>query len=203
MSDRLIIFTRYPEPGKSKTRLISALGAEGAAKLQQQMTEHTITIARQLLGDSSISIAVYFAGGNKNLIQDWLGNDLLYCPQLEKDLGSRMQAAFADAFNEGFQRVVTIGIDCPQLDKVLLLEAFESLEKNDLVLGPATDGGYYLIGLQQIIPQLFIGINWGTSEVLAMTQNIVNELHLNCYYLPILSDIDRPEDLPLWQLRCQ
>lgn len=194
MKECLIIFTRYPEPGTTKTRLIPALGAEGAAKLQQQMTEQKLAEALQLQSSYPILIEVHFTGGNQQLMQDWLGN-IIYKQQSEGDIGCRMAAAFQSAFEAGINRVVLIGIDCPDLNAALMAEAFQALKTHDLVLGPAQDGGYYLIGLNQLNSELFIGISWSTAKVLQQTQNIAQKLQLSVSYLPILSDIDRPEDL--------
>ncbi|MGK7875641.1 MAG: TIGR04282 family arsenosugar biosynthesis glycosyltransferase [Xenococcaceae cyanobacterium] len=197
--ERLIIFTRYPEPGTTKTRMIPALGAEGAAKLQRQMTEHTLMQGRKLQGDRSLSVEVHFAGGNQQLMRDWLGSDLVYRKQDEGDLGQRMKSAFEASFAAGMTGVVTIGIDCPDVNGTLMTEAFEALHQHDLVLGPAADGGYYLIGLGRLIPELFTGISWGTSEVLAKTKGIAQKLQLTVHYLSLLNDVDRPEDLHIWQ----
>lgn len=201
-SDRelLIIFTRYPESGTTKTRMIPALGAEGAAKLQRQMTEHTLMQGKNLQNKiQSLSIAIYFAGGDRVLMTNWLGSDLVYHQQSEGDLGEKMKSALAESFMAGFEKVIMIGTDCPDLDRFILDRAFQQLDRNDLVLGPTEDGGYYLIGLNRLIAELFIGISWSTAEVLAQTQAIASKLHLNVSYLPILHDIDRPEDLPVWQ----
>lgn len=194
MKECLIIFTRYPEPGKTKTRLIPVLGAEGAAKLQRQMTEQKLAEAKQLHAINPISLEIHFTGGNQQLMQNWLGN-LTYKQQSEGDIGCRMAAAFQTAFEAGMSRVVLIGIDCPDLKVELMLDAFQALNKHDLVLGPAKDGGYYLIGLNYLISELFISISWSTEKVLEQTQNISQKLELAIAYLPILSDIDRPEDL--------
>ncbi|OKH20454.1 hypothetical protein NIES593_18940 [Hydrococcus rivularis NIES-593] len=199
MSNQLIIFTRYPEPGKTKTRLIPRLGEEGAATLQHQMTEYTLTHARQLQSLLSLSVAIYFTGGNKSLIQDWLGSDLIYQQQSEGDLGQRMQSAFEQGFIVGIKQAVIIGTDCPELNVAILSEAFTALKRYDLVLGPARDGGYYLIGLSRLVPQLFQEIAWGTSEVFAQTKAIAQKLKLSIHCLPCLDDVDRPEDLYLWQ----
>ncbi len=197
--NRLIIFTRYPEPGKTKTRLIPALGAEGAANLQRKLTEETVAKARQLSSVFPISVEVRFTGGNWQLMESWLGSDLNYQEQDGGDLGDRMRLAFETtfkkAFNSGIQRAVIIGTDCPGLNGEILQQAFENLEENDLVLGPAEDGGYYLIGLGRSIPELFRGINWGTAEVREKTVAIAQSLHLAISYLPQLPDLDRPEDL--------
>lgn len=200
MADQtLIIFTRYPEPGKTKTRMIPALGAEGAAQLQRQMSEHTLKNAQEWQKVSGGKIAIYFAGGDVSLMSNWLGKDLNYYPQVTGDLGYKMQSAFNQAFDNGATKVVTIGIDCPDINLTILNQAFSSLSEHDLVLGKAEDGGYYLIGLHRLIPELFQNINWGTSQVLAQTQNIANGLNLNTAYLPTLRDVDRPEDLFIWE----
>ncbi|MDJ0743833.1 MAG: TIGR04282 family arsenosugar biosynthesis glycosyltransferase [Xenococcaceae cyanobacterium MO_167.B27] len=200
MADQtLIIFTRYPEPGKTKTRMIPALGAEGAAQLQRQMSEHTLKNALEWQKVSGGKIAIYFAGGDVSLMSNWLGKNLNYYPQVTGDLGYKMQSAFNQAFDNGATKVVTIGIDCPDINLTILNQAFSSLSEHDLVLGKAEDGGYYLIGLHRLIPELFQNINWGTSQVLAQTQNIANGLNLNTAYLPTLRDVDRPEDLFIWE----
>ncbi len=193
----LIIFTRYPQAGKTKTRLIPALGEEAAADLQRQMTEETVQKARQLTHILPLKIEIHFAGGSLQLMKKWLGEDLIFREQVEGDLGVKMQAAFTENFQAKNKNVVIIGIDCPHLDKLILQEAFSACKNHDLVIGPATDGGYYLIGLNHLISELFIDINWGTSEVLFATKNIAQKLGLKVYYLPLLQDIDRPEDLKL------
>ncbi|MEB3181721.1 MAG: TIGR04282 family arsenosugar biosynthesis glycosyltransferase, partial [Nostocaceae cyanobacterium] len=196
----LIIFSRYPEPGKTKTRLIPALGAQGAANLQRQMTEYTLSQVRAIKNTLDISIEICFAGGNQQLMQDWLGSDLIYQEQGEGDLGCRMARSLALAFRNHAQQVVIIGTDCPSINTETIIQAFEQLQLNhDLVLGPAVDGGYYLIGLRRPIPELFININWGTAQVLSQTVNIAQRLQLSVAYLPEMADIDRPEDIPLWE----
>ena len=198
MSETLIIFSRYPQPGTTKTRMIPALGADGAAQLQRKMTEHTLNTAKQL-SNRDITIEIHFAGGDVKLMRQWLGKDIQYVAQVAGDLGDKMRSAFDRAFSLGSQQVVTIGIDCPDIDSIILNNAFDSLQTHDLTLGSAEDGGYYLIGLNHSIPQLFSNINWGTERVLEQTKNIAEKLDLQVHYLPTLSDIDRPEDLAIWQ----
>ena len=197
MNESLIIFTRYPEPGKTKTRMIPALGAAGAADLQRQLSEHTIDTARILQQSRPIEIAIHFAGGDRNLMLSWLGNNHSYYPQVSGDLGVKMNSAFANAFQRGKQRIVTIGIDCPDLNPLILNQAFEALKNHDLVLGGAEDGGYYLIGLSKLVPELFFNINWGSDSVFTITQKIAQQLALSIDYLPVLPDVDRPEDLAI------
>ncbi|MGF1540057.1 MAG: TIGR04282 family arsenosugar biosynthesis glycosyltransferase [Pleurocapsa sp.] len=215
IKETLIIFSRYPEAGKTKTRMIPVLGAVGAAKLQQKMTEHTINTARKLKRSrDNLAIEVHFTGGDQQLMADWLGKDLYYYPQVAGDLGQKMRSAFARAFQQGNNRVVTIGTDCPDIDEKILTEAFQALEFMELepinlVLGAALDGGYYTIGLSQYSDEnllnsdwkcLFDNIAWGTDKVFQQTKDIANHLKLNTYYLPLLRDIDRPEDLEVWYL---
>jgi uncharacterized protein len=198
-TDRLIIFTRYPQPGKTKTRLIPALGAEGAATLQRQMTEHTLTQVKNL--PSSITSEIWFADApsEQEKMQVWLGNEWIYHPQPEGDLGDRLITATQTAFTTGAERVIIIGTDCPGLTTDRLIQAFQTLQTHDLIIGDATDGGYYLIGIQKPIPELFQNITWGTAQVRSQTVTIAQNLGLTIAHLPPLSDIDYPEDLPLWQ----
>jgi rSAM/selenodomain-associated transferase 1 len=194
----LIIFTRYPEAGKTKTRLIPVLGAEGAAILQRQMTEQKLAEVDKLQFFYPLSVEVHFAGGTEQLMQEWLGSSLVYRHQSEGDLGCRMASAFQTSFVAGINAVVLIGTDCPDLKAQLIAEAFQALCQHDLVLGPALDGGYYLIGLRRLIPELFTGIPWSTAEVLPQTLKIAQRLELAVAQLPLLSDVDRPEDLSVW-----
>ncbi len=198
VAERLIVFTRYPEPGKTKTRLIPDLGPEGAARLHRDMTCHTLAHARRLVRRRA-SLTVDFAGGHTALLREWLGPDLEYRPQGAGDLGERMARAFRKAFQEGMDRVVIIGTDCPGLTVDSLHKAFNALQGHDLALGPATDGGYYLIGLRRPTPDLFVGIPWGTGAVLEETLAAARGLDLSVANLPTLTDVYRPEDLSVWK----
>ncbi|MBW4513092.1 MAG: TIGR04282 family arsenosugar biosynthesis glycosyltransferase [Scytonematopsis contorta HA4267-MV1] len=199
----LIIYTRYPEPGKTKTRLIPFLGEKEAADLQQKMTEYTLMQAQKLLQLFPVTIEVRFAGGNLQLMKKWLSKNfnsqLLYQHQGEGDLGQKMANSFLEAFNQGAEQVITIGSDCPGVNTEILATAFQHLKTHDLVVGPAIDGGYYLIGLQRNTDELFHNINWGTEQVLQQTIDIAQKLNLSVEYLPILADVDRPEDLYVWE----
>ncbi len=198
-SEGLILFTRYPEPAKTKTRLIPALGPEGAAELQRQMTEHTLKQVKQLKRQRPLFIEVRYAGGSRHLVQQWLGRDISCRSQDSGSLGERMRQAFQQAFEGGMERVLIIGTDCPGLVAELIQQAFTALEDSDLVLGPAEDGGYYLIGLKRAIPQLFAEIPWGMDEVRKETLCIAEGLGLQTHLLEPLRDIDRPQELQVWQ----
>ncbi|PSB23540.1 hypothetical protein C7B69_14250 [filamentous cyanobacterium Phorm 46] len=195
MSEKLIVFTRYPEPGITKTRLIPVLGKAGAANLHRLMAQRTIARALSLQNSRQLSVEIHHTGDSQQQMQDWLGTDLIYQNQIDGDLGARMAAAFQNSFDSGVDKVAIIGTDCPDLKAEILAQAFDELSDRDLVLGPAKDGGYYLIGMRRAIPELFEGIKWGTSEVFASTRAIAQNLDLNIAYLPTLADIDLPEDL--------
>jgi uncharacterized protein len=197
--EQLIIFTRYPEPGKTKTRLIPALGAVGAADLHRQMTEHLLTKVRKFASTRAVAIQVCHDGGDVELMKQWLGPGILFQPQGSGDLGVRMERAFAAAFQSGCERVTVVGTDCPTITINILQTAFAALGDSDFVLGPATDGGYYLIGLRRPVPQLFQGVPWGTATVFEQTLRIADELGLRHTLLDPLADVDRPEDLWVWE----
>lgn len=180
MLERLIIFTRFPSPGKTKTRLIPSLGSIGATLTQEKMTGYTIMQAKTFLALHSHnkkdrSVEIRFAGGSTKMMKNWLGDSFIYREQGGGDLGDRMHRASKEALNEGVKKVVIIGCDCPEIDSELLIKAFSTLDNNDIVLGPATDGGYYLIGLKKPSPHLFSGVSWGSSKVLEQTKDIIEK----------------------------
>jgi uncharacterized protein len=197
--DRLILFTRYPVSGQVKTRLIPALGPEGSCKLHRLMTERTLQQLKEYSLFLSIGLEVRFDGGNEALMKAWLGPELNFRGQGHGDLGVRLERAFQEAFQSGTNRVVIIGADCPGLTPEILRRAFDGLADHDLVLGPARDGGYYLVGLSRRLSPLFADIPWGTGEVFNRTHKIANKLGLKQIILEPLDDIDRPEDLPIWE----
>ena len=129
----------------------------------------------------------------------WLGGGKRFQPQGQGDLGERMSRAFAQSSQQGSPATVIIGSDCPGLTPELLTRAFDALSNNRVVLGPATDGGYYLIGLAGATPEIFHGINWGSNSVLATTLSILARLGINPVLLEPLDDVDRKEDLRAWQ----
>jgi rSAM/selenodomain-associated transferase 2/rSAM/selenodomain-associated transferase 1 len=204
MPERLIVFTRFPDPGKTKTRLIPQLGANGAARLQRKMTEHIIATAAKVSNRPDLTIEVRHDGGSTGLMQEWLGPQFSYRPQGPGDLGRQMARAFEEAFRDSKGAAVIVGSDIPGISADIIQQAFEGLQKNDLVLGPARDGGYYLIGMKKTIPaetypHLFDGINWGSGEVLSQTLQTARESGLRFVLLESLADVDRPVDLHIWQ----
>lgn len=197
--ERAIVFTRYPEPGRTKTRLISRLGAESAARLHRLMTERTLEELRPLKQSRSVDIEVLFDGGSESLMKVWLGSDLSYRQQSLGDLGKRMHSAFTVAFSEGAGRVVLVGTDIPDLSRQMVGRALTALSMVDLVLTPTTDGGYCLIGLRNPHGELFSGVHWSTHTVLIQTLDAARRLGLSTMLLERLHDVDRPEDLKYWR----
>ena len=200
-TNQLTILTRYPESGKTKTRLIPHLGAEGAAQQQKAMTEHAVRQACRITS----AVEGRHAGGTPGQMRDWLGTDLAYAEQGEGDLGERMARAFHQHFEKGAQRVVIVGSDCPSNSWKNMRAAFQALETNDCVIGPASDGGYYLIGLRRAgagtpppepwpLATLFQNIDWGGDRVFEQTMKAA--VDLSVHQLPTLHDVDRPEDVP-------
>jgi uncharacterized protein len=196
----LYIFTRFPQPGCTKTRLIPTLGTVGAANLQRQMTEHLLARFQSPRLQKSLLLEVHFTGGTTQQMADWLGNAVKIAPQCEGDLGERLIYSLEQGFAAGLQRILVVGSDCPALDETQIMQALKLLSSHDIVLGPAVDGGYYLIGLNRLYAPLFENVPWGTNRVLETTQTLATNGGLSVALLNCLPDIDRPEDLPLWEL---
>jgi hypothetical protein len=188
----LIAFAKVPRPGRVKTRLAAAIGDAEAASLYRAMGRRILDGVRG--GD--YRIAVYIDPGNElAAAREWLGAvGVDFRPQRGDDLGERL----ADAFRREFQRarhVCAIGTDAPAVDRAVVERAFAELSTNHLVLGPALDGGYYLIGTTGYRPELFREVPWSTAEVMTVTLARARALELRTAALEPLPDIDTVEDL--------
>ncbi|WP_051328304.1 TIGR04283 family arsenosugar biosynthesis glycosyltransferase [Desulfatirhabdium butyrativorans] len=192
---RLILFSRFPAPGSTKTRMIPLLGAAGAASLQKSLTGRTVATARCVASEIQATIDVFHEDGNDRVFRRWLGKGLAFHPQKGTDLGERMAHAFRMAFNTGADRVILAGCDCPQLGIESIRQAFSALDTHDVVLGPVQDGGYILIGLRKPFPCLFEEMPWGMPELYAETRSRIHVQGLSLFELPTRSDVDRPDDL--------
>jgi len=202
--EHLIVFTRYPRPGATKTRLIPELGPQGAADLQRAMTERLVEVLRHPAVRRRIDGEIRYEGGDAEQMRRWLGNDFRYREQDGGDLAQRMQRALRDAFQDGADRAAIIGCDIPGITAALLQTVFDHLQHADLAVGPARDGGYYLLGMrrnarQTALPTIFRDVPWGTGRVLAKTLQHCCRLGLDFVLLDELADVDRPEDLPVWR----
>ena len=166
--------------------------------LHRRLVLRTLRTAHTFCQSRGVELEIRFAGDNASEMQHWLGDSWPCRPQCKGDLGQRMAGTFEDSFREGSPSTVIIGSDCPSLTPEILLEAFESLRTESAVFGPATDGGYYLIGLNRPRPEIFQDIVWGTETVLTRSVEILNRFGVTPRMLPDLDDIDRPEDVPRW-----
>jgi uncharacterized protein len=182
---RIVLFTRWPEAGKAKTRLIPALGPQGAADLHRRLTERTVATVRA----AGLPLEIRSTGAAPAAFADWLGADLAIIDQGDGDLGARMARAAATL------PVILLGADIPDLAPHHLGAAAAALAGHRAVIGPAEDGGYWLLGLAAPAPQLFVDMAWGTATVLATT---VSRLDPATPRLALLADLDRPEDLARW-----
>ncbi len=186
----LVIFVRNPISGQVKTRLAKDIGDERALEIYLQLLQHTLEITRGL----SFRKFIYYA----DEVSDY---DLWSVPGYTKrkqngnDLGERMLNSFKELFDQGFTRIVIIGSDCLQLKTETLEEAVALLESNAAVIGPARDGGYYLLGLTKFYPDLFIDKPWSTDLVFAKTIADFNQQGISYALLEELSDIDDSTDL--------
>lgn len=197
---RLIIFARCPDPGRCKARLIPALGVELAITIYEALVQQTMSWMESPV-DEGIAVEVHYIGDNLERLRFLCGEaagQIKFAPQQGENLGRRIANAFDAAFQEGSSKVAIIGTDCPDLNLESVRAAFAKLAENDLVLGPANDGGYYLIALRKPARKLFQNIPWGGASVLQETLRKAQHLNMTFDLLPKLADIDRPEDLSLW-----
>ncbi|VEN73334.1 conserved hypothetical protein [Candidatus Desulfarcum epimagneticum] len=196
MKGRLIVFTRFPEPGRCKTRLIPFLGEKNAAGLHRRMSALAIGAARDFCRkDPDWEIEIRFSGGDAEKMAGLYGPGL-FRPQSSGSLGRRMREAMDRALSKGASRAVLFGCDCPGVSADLLARACGLVKKNDLVLGPALDGGYWLIGTGRTQEALFSAdMPWGSDRVLEKTLAAARSLGLSPALLPPLADVDLPSDL--------
>jgi uncharacterized protein len=183
---RLVLFARYPAPGQAKTRLIPALGADGAAAVHRALTERTLACLA-----AAGEVELRFTGADSAAFAAWLG-DVALVAQIEGGLTERLIAALDPP------PVIFFGADTPDLTADIVEAAVRALETHDGVIGPAEDGGYYSIGLAAPHPALFERIDWSTERVFAQTMAKAKALGLDFAVLPRLADCDRPEDLARW-----
>lgn len=191
MNERLlVIFSKNPVAGKVKTRLAASIGPEQALEIYERLrslTEKataTIDAKRAVFYSEFIPESDLFRTAGT---EAWL--------QQGDDLGERMHQAFLKGFSLGFSRIALIGTDCPDLSPVIIDTAFRRLDSCGVVLGPAHDGGFYLVGLQLPFPELFLGREWSTPLVLKESLEIIRQHRTSCELLPTLSDIDTIDDL--------
>jgi rSAM/selenodomain-associated transferase 1 len=190
----ILLFIKAPVVGQVKSRLAADVGEETALVLYKNFV---LDIVNTLEGGGySFRICFYPAEGEK-VISEWLGPHYQYMPQRGNDLGAKMENAFHCIFSEGAARGVLIGSDIPDLPSAMIYEAFELLKYNDAVIGPAADGGYYLIGFNRdsFLPCVFDGMSWSTDTVYQETVRVLQDASLHIHSLPLWKDVDTLDDL--------
>jgi len=186
----LMIFIRNPELGKVKTRLAKTLGDEKALHVYNLLLDHTYKVSKRLRADKAVFYTDFIDSNDK-----WKTDGFLQFIQNGNDLGEKMNNAFLKAFSMGYKKVIIIGSDCLDLDEYLLAESFIILDENDTVIGPAKDGGYYLLGMKTLHTELFQNKTWSTENILPDTILDLRNLNISYKLLPTLSDIDEEKDL--------
>jgi rSAM/selenodomain-associated transferase 1 len=193
LADRLLVFLKEPRPGAVKSRLAAGIGAAAAAAVYRAIADEAIrrTAPRR---EEYERLFLFDPPASRPQIQAWLPGQTLVA-QAGGDLGERMARAFADAFASGARRVALVGTDVPALSYEDVRDALESLDEHDVALGPATDGGYYLLALKRPEPELLRDVPWSTPDVLTTTLDRAARLGLSLRVLRTLGDIDTLEDL--------
>ncbi len=189
MKEALIIFVKNPVPGKVKTRLAATVGNETATAVYRELLSHTHAVTRQLPCGKFVFYADEISHNDI-----WENNDYRKAAQQGRDLGARMQHAFEWVFALGYTSVCIIGSDCMDITEALLRFAFDALAQNDVVIGPAADGGYYLLGMKKPNPYLFLNKPWSTPQVFELTMEDIINQQLRFRQLETLRDIDTEED---------
>jgi len=185
---------KYPEQGQVKTRLAKELGEVVTVELYKNFILDLLSMLEKI----GIHLWLCFYPKNsQGKLKRWLGNRYYYMPQIGEDLGQRMKNSFIQAFERDYSQVIVIGSDIPDLPSDFIKEAFWYLKTNDVVIGPASDGGYYLIGFKNdtFLLEVFEGIRWSTDTVFEETMNILKKLQRKIHILPEWSDVDTLADL--------
>ena len=192
----ILLFIKWPEPGRVKTRLAATLGAERAAEIYRMLVAEVV---RRLPGDTEL-IVMFDPAERRAEVETWLGGlcgagaAVRFLPQAQGDLGVRLERAFAAAFALGFEKVAAIGSDCIELTPEVFAEAWRALDTGVAAIGPSADGGYYLLALRRECPRLFTGIAWSTGAVFTQTMERARDAGLGVQILPTLRDVDNEDD---------
>ncbi|MFA5903949.1 MAG: TIGR04282 family arsenosugar biosynthesis glycosyltransferase [Desulfobacula sp.] len=195
----VIVFLKAPEKGNVKTRLSRVLDESFVLELYKGFIQDTLYVL-QSFPDKFIYFSTFEKEGD---LRTWLGDEYQYAVQTGKDLGEKMSNAFREVFSKGYDRLVLIGTDIPEITETVLIRAFDVLETEDAVIGPATDGGYYLIGFKKesFSEKIFQGLNWSTKDVFQETLKVMDKMNLRYERILELNDVDTPEDLKSLTLR--
>lgn len=195
-SQYLAMLCRWPEMGRSKTRLAAEIGVTAAHRVYRELLHCCVRHARTAC-TLPHRRALFFVDppSRCRAMAEWLGDPASVAPQGDGDLGRRMRDAAAEAFRRGAEAVALVGSDCPLLTPARIERAFAELASHRVVLGPAADGGFYLLGLSQMVPELFRPLQWGSKRVYALMRNRCRRLGVEVAELEVLPDVDRLSDL--------
>lgn len=199
----VVVMARFPRVGAVKTRLAPALGFEGAAQVHRELAAHCVARLRPLHATGEARIEVHCDGGSTREVRAWLGGWPRLVRQVDGDLGDRLRASLRAAIESGARLAIVVGSDCPGARATHVRTALRLLETHDVVVGPAEDGGYWLLGVAadavpRALPALFSGINWGGADVFQQTLERAEAASLSVAMCDRLADVDRPEDLGWW-----
>lgn len=189
MKDAIIIFVRNPELGKVKTRLAATVGKEKALAIYKELLQHTCSTVKSIKADKFV---FYHEALTDNDI--WSEPGFIKKVQQNVELGEKMKAAFQEVFSAGYKNILIIGSDCLQLNLKIIEDAFIMLKEKDTVVGPAKDGGYYLLGMNSMQNFIFENKEWSTSSVFSDTIYDIEQHQLSVGLLPQLLDVDTEED---------
>ena len=206
MKNLLIVFVKYPEPGRVKTRLANGIGDTAAADVYRRLVALTMERSAPSVPPDYDRIVYADPARSLECYRNWLTGAEGFAVQTGDSLGERMHTAFLNSFAGGYRKVCLIGSDCPDVGASLIEEAFSLLDGCDTVLGPAEDGGYYLLALTRDIEPIFTGIDWGTERVMQQTLARLDTARVSRSLLPRLRDVDRVEDLEFFRnrgMRCE
>ncbi len=190
----LLLFIKYPEPGKVKSRLARDLGEKITVELYQNFVLDILSSISEIEADLKIC---FYPPELRERFLEWLGKDHSYQPQYGEGLGERMEKGLTTVFSEGYRKAVIIGSDSPDLPGNIIELGLLSLRSHDVVIGPSCDGGYYLIGFQKeaFLPEVFRGIVWSSADVFKKTLEIIKKTGLKVLVLPGWRDVDTLDDL--------
>lgn len=190
----VIIFIKNPVHGKVKTRLAKTVGNDKALEVYLQLLEHTKDVTQYVVHDRSLYYSDYIDDNDM-----WGNNDYAKYLQEGNDLGEKMLNAFKQTLGQGYNKALIIGSDCPEITGDHIDKAFKELDTHDTVIGPAKDGGYYLLGMKEVIEDVFTNKEWSTENVMLDTISDLQKLNKSISFLDMLTDIDTDEDLFLLQ----
>ncbi|MDB5047691.1 MAG: hypothetical protein JWO30_762 [Fibrobacteres bacterium] len=187
----VLIFAKYPESGRCKTRLAKGVGDENALRIYRALLDHTLDTVRATPYRKVLMVDPPERAADAS---EWAPGMDAYLPQSSGDLGQRMESAVEAAFTRGAKKIILLGSDCPQISKDSVISTFDALNRYDVVLGPTDDGGYYLLGLKEVNASLFRNIPWSSEKVFEKTLNILKFQTLSYLLQNAFSDVDTLED---------